>query len=316
LYVQGKSKLNVGVSATGKYGASISGYSATVDGKAYTGATITADVITKSGTITVTGSAKDSRGFGNSASRQITIVPYAAPQITSFSTERQADGTTVLARLVGSVSPVENKNTKAFSITLNGVTKEISAASYSVDNTITFTDVPTDVTLTAEARIADALSTTTKSAVVPTVAVTMDFHHSGTGAAFGKVAEHENTLDVAWDIKYKGGIIADFVIEQGVKDVWTYQKWNSGIAECWCNITTTRTASWSDLQAWGSVMLPFTFVEAPAVTCSGGHYGSAGSYVAYTGSTKGLVESYICCDHAPSDDAPCTFYFQVKGRWK
>jgi hypothetical protein len=156
----------------------------------------------------------------------------------------------------------------------------------------------------------------TKDAVVPTVEVTMDFHRSGKGIALGKVAEHEGVLDVAWDIKYKGAIIGDFVIEQGISDVWTYRKWHSGIAECWCKVSTTRTASWSNLHAWASVALPFTFVEPPVVACSGGHYGSAGSYVMYTGSTTALVESYIGCDRTPSDDSPCTFDFQVKGRWK
>lgn len=316
LYVQGKSRASVALSAGAKYGAVMVDFVTGVDGKNYHGRAFATDVLTKSGTVTVTSTVKDSRGFTGTASQQITVIPYTAPWLASFSAERQADGTTVVAHLKGGVSPVENKNVKAFSVTLNGVTKEISTTAYTVDNTVTFTNVPTDVTLTAEAKIADVFSAVTKDAVIPTVAVTMDFHNSGTGAAFGKVAEHENLLDVAWDIKYKGNIIADFVIEQGVSDVWTYQKWDSGIAECWCKYSTTRTASWSDLQAWASVALPFAFVEAPVVTCSGGQYGSAASYVAYTGSTTELVESYICCDHAPSDSAPCTFYFQVKGRWK
>ena len=25
----------------------------------------------------------------------------------------------------------------------------------------------------------------------------------------------------------------DYVVEQGTSDIWTYRKWNSGIAECW-----------------------------------------------------------------------------------
>lgn len=43
--------------------------------------------------------------------------------------------------------------------------------------------------------------------------------------------------------------IKDFVVESGVTDIWTYQKWYSGIARCSCrlpvntSITTNTTAS-------------------------------------------------------------------------
>lgn len=29
---------------------------------------------------------------------------------------------------------------------------------------------------------------------------------------------------------------SDYVVEQGTSGSWTYRKWNSGIAECWCKI--------------------------------------------------------------------------------
>jgi hypothetical protein len=51
------------------------------------------------------------------------------------------------------------------------------------------------------AKITDSYTHATREFVLPTVAVTMDFHHSGTGIAMGKVAELPNTLDVAWKIK-------------------------------------------------------------------------------------------------------------------
>lgn len=208
LYIQGKSKVDVAISAKGKYNASISSYSTNVDGKTYTAASFTTSVITKSGTITIASTVKDSRGFSGSASQQITVTPYSAPWITSFSVERQTDGTTVIAKLKGGVSPVSNKNSKAFSITLNGETKTIAASGYEVDETVTFTDVPTDTTLTAQATITDAFSSATKTATIPTVAVTMDFHSGGNGVAFGKVAEHENRLDVAWPIVMRKGFAA------------------------------------------------------------------------------------------------------------
>lgn len=46
-----------------------------------------------------------------------------------------------------------------------------------------------------------------------------------------------------------GSGTADRVIEQGTSGIWTYRKWESGIAECWGVITWTVT-SWS---TWGSL---------------------------------------------------------------
>ena len=208
LYVQNKSKLKVNISATGKYGAAISTYFASVAGTMYNASSFTTAPISTSGNISVTGYATDARGFTGFTTQQINVVPYSAPQITSFSVERQADGTTVIAKVKGAASPVENKNTIAVSVTLNGVTKAIDASNYAADGSVTFTDMPTDSTLAAEAKITDAFSTASKNATVPTVDVTMDFHVSGQGVAFGKVAERQWRLESAWPILMTGGFDA------------------------------------------------------------------------------------------------------------
>lgn len=208
LCVQGRSKLDVTISADGKYNADIKSYSASIDGKTYNSNEFTTAAIQASGVINVVGYAKDSRDFTGSATKQITVIPYSVPQITSFIAERQADGTTVIATLQGSVSPIENKNTKSFSVTLNGETQTISAGGYNINETVTFLNVPTDQTLTATARIEDWYTAAEKDTTVPTVAVTIDYHHSGAGVAFGKVAEYENLLDIAWDASIKGTLTA------------------------------------------------------------------------------------------------------------
>lgn len=41
---------------------------------------------------------------------------------------------------------------------------------------------------------------------------------------------------------------ADYIVEQGTSDIWTYRKWNSGISECWGTVSWSIT-SWS---SWGS----------------------------------------------------------------
>ena len=43
---------------------------------------------------------------------------------------------------------------------------------------------------------------------------------------------------------------ADYVIEQGTSGIWTYRKWNSGIAECWGSYTTTGGSSTEGSLYW------------------------------------------------------------------
>jgi hypothetical protein len=200
-YVQGKSTLSVAITASSSYGATIKSYSATVDGKTYTSSSFTTGVLS-SGSKTVAIQITDSRGYGISyVSSAFTVYAYSAPTITEFSLVRQSDGTTVIATVKGSIAAVNNKNGKAITVTLNGVSKTITSSAYTISGTATFTGLSTDTTYTGTAKIQDSYTSVSKSAVVPTVEVTMDFHHSGKGIAMGKVAEKENLLDVAWQIK-------------------------------------------------------------------------------------------------------------------
>lgn len=61
---------------------------------------------------------------------------------------------------------------------------------------------------------------------------------SATGSAVGIKSLpvfHWSESDFAFEVpvKIQGSPITDFVVEQGTTGIWTYRKWNSGIAECW-----------------------------------------------------------------------------------
>lgn len=201
-YVEGKSTATIKVVATSSYGAKIKTLSSTIDGKTYTGAEFVTSVLSK-GDKALSVVATDTRGKTatfNPASFA-TVYEYFNPKITSLTAQRQSDGTTVIATIKGSIASVNNKNAKTITVTLNGVTKTITSDGYTINGSTTFTDVPTDNTFTCTAKITDSYTNATKDVVLPTVAVTMDFHSSGKGIAMGKVAEHENLLDVAWKTK-------------------------------------------------------------------------------------------------------------------
>ena len=85
-----------------------------------------------------------------------------------------------------------------------------------------------------------------------------------------------------------GSTLADYVVEQGTSGIWTYRKWNSGLAECW-GTSPEVTVSSSQWSAWGSVYCasnvipsyyyPITFTAVPvlqityrALSMGGMHY--------------------------------------------
>ena len=87
-YVQGKTRVAVKVSATGKYNATISSYNVVCDGRAYQSSsdTITTDVL-QHGT-NVTCRVTDSRGFTNRAtSDMISIIEYSKPLVVPLGNE-------------------------------------------------------------------------------------------------------------------------------------------------------------------------------------------------------------------------------------
>ena len=48
--------------------------------------------------------------------------------------------------------------------------------------------------------------------------------------------------------------VADYIVEQGTSGIWTYRKWNSGVAECWGRTSISGLTT--------SVNLPFTFADS------------------------------------------------------
>lgn len=87
LYIQGKSKLDVSLSAEGKYGEDIKSYSVQIDGKTYNSQGCTSDVIQSSGKVDVIGYAKDSRGFTGSVKTTIDVIPYSKPLVVPLNGE-------------------------------------------------------------------------------------------------------------------------------------------------------------------------------------------------------------------------------------
>lgn len=115
--------------------------------------------------------------------------------------------------------------------------------------------------------------------------------------------------------------IDDYVVEQGTKQgtggIWTYRKWDSGVAECW--------AYWTLQNASGQrraleIQLPFAFSSTEYnVGISLGQNGStiSGTFGDFDvaanrrHTTTSFIFSWI-----GSEKYSVGFYFDVKGRWK
>ena len=126
VYIQGKSRLNVTLSATGKYGASIQSYSAVVDGKTYNSGNFTSDVVQGSGSVKIVGYAKDSREITGSAEQTINVMEYSKPRVIPFGSDtaiqcyrsdgngkRVGDSTSVWVKAKRSYYDLGGKNTCA-----------------------------------------------------------------------------------------------------------------------------------------------------------------------------------------------------------
>lgn len=87
VYIQGKSRVSVRLSAKGKHSASIKSYWGTMEGKTYNGSPFTSDVIQGSGSVGIVGYAKDSRKFTGAASSQISVMAYSKPLVIPLGSE-------------------------------------------------------------------------------------------------------------------------------------------------------------------------------------------------------------------------------------
>ena len=121
LFVQSYSTLKVMPdTATAKNGASISSYTASCNGVSVsntTGTALTVGKVEKSGSVTVTLSITDSRGYTATVSKTITVIPYSKPKISSVTLRRTNDiEAEMQLKFSGSISAVTVDGTQKNSV--------------------------------------------------------------------------------------------------------------------------------------------------------------------------------------------------------
>lgn len=223
VYVKGKSTLRVVTAAAGYYGSTISSINVLVNGVNHSGNDVTTGVIDVTGTLSVVITVTDSRGRTASTTRSITVYDYHTPIISTFDVKRvnasgEDDDEGEYARISYEtlLASVGNKNSGSMAIyykasnDVNWITAAYEESiSTAVSNSITISGISIDSTYDVRIDLADSFVGSSRSAQIPTAAVVLDFLADGTGVGIGKVAELQNTFDVAWSARFRREIVAD-----------------------------------------------------------------------------------------------------------
>ena len=224
--IQGKSKLLIATSATPKYGAAIEQIKVEVDGGAYYGsftagagvktASVTTATIAASGTIPVTLTVTDSRGYTNTHSMDAAIEPYAPPRIDTFTAKRSPDdsGEDLTAPLSFTISPLANQNTKRYTLRYRPAggawTTAVDSTSY-YTRTITHTAagaLDADLSHEVELTVTDSFGSASKTIPIKTSFELVNYRSTGKGIAFGKVSEMD-AMEIAMAMVMTGALSSD-----------------------------------------------------------------------------------------------------------
>ena len=290
-FVQGKSTLKVTTAAAGSYGSTIKSCVISFDGKTYSGTSVTTSAPSKSGSQTITAKVTDSRGRTASKSITISVQPYAKPAITALRVWRcTADGAAddsgdyVGITYAYTIASVNSKNNASAKLeykrsTASSWSSLLNNSAYSVSTTVypdqeMLSDYQWDIRLT----VTDYFGSTTMTVTLPSAEVLLDLLATGKGIAFGKTAEQEDTVDSAWLMRLRAGLmigndmVMDHVVARGGSGIWTYRKWASGFAECWGNgamqtiaVTSASNGGYISTDRYPAQQFPFPFATVPSI---------------------------------------------------
>ena len=223
-YVQSYSKAQVTfnsgkISTANSYGAGIKSYRVVYDGKDIASPYIT-PTLQRGGTFSVTCYVTDTRDRTQSETLTFTVQEYTSPTVSDITCVRctsggveSDEGTYIYVKATAVYSPLSGANT----ITLRARYKS-SAGSYGSYTALTSgagkvigngAVLPTS-TYVVEITAVDTLGgAAVYTAYIPTAEVFFHGRRGGKGAGLGMYSQHENGLDMAWDIYMNGMKIHD-----------------------------------------------------------------------------------------------------------
>lgn len=222
-YIQGKSKVNVSINASGSSGASVTGYSTTINGQTIPGQSFTTNTISSSGTNYYSVTITDSRGRTATTTGNYSVLAYSDPTISDFRIARcdsngveTNEGNYVKINSTATITSLNNVNSKNFKVEykLHSASTWTTLLTYNSSYTYTLTDSihsgfsssnAYDLRLVAY----DNFSSQTALYELPTAKAVLDFYKDGTGIAIGKVAQTSNLFEVGYNAQINGNLVVN-----------------------------------------------------------------------------------------------------------
>lgn len=241
MYIRGKTAVKADFTAEPKYGTSIKSYALSVNGKTTTGDPATSAVLSTSGSIAVTGTVTDARGFSRVLSQNITVHAYDAPGVAPGTGQNaviceRADANGISSpsgtylRIIAKrrYSSVDGKN----KCTLRYRVKIASASSYGSWVTLladgatedeysgTISDVVPSVTTSYDVQIGVVDTMGTEASItfrIPTDSVSFHIREGGKGAAFFGYSEKDDELTVNGNFRCMNSV---YIGEKSLTDIF------------------------------------------------------------------------------------------------
>lgn len=319
--------------AIAKNHASIVSYSVTCNGVTVSGTGTELEVGSLSGygTISLTVTATDSRGYTVSKTREVNVLQYVPIVFEDYFISR-----------VNMVEVYCNLNLEARFSSVGGLNtvavcryrfKTSDAESYGDWLEITpatgtttavyissdFGNFNADYSYDIEFQIADNFQSDTVTLSLPNGKPLLAFRKEKVGINNPNPA---SALDIAGDLTLNGNAVADYIVEQGVSGIWTYRKWNSGIAECWARFDSSSVAcTQKNSGAYSYYTDPITVTEFPFAFIQGtvrSFYSSQNAQIWYSSYNDSTATSNLHFRVNSTVSVTRSFapHIYVTGQWK
>ena len=220
-HLQGLAKLKITVTPTLAHGSPISSYRTIVNGKTYTTASFTTELIDAYGELTITSTVTDKRGRSGSITKTIVLMPYHKPQFTAFNAVRakmtgsgpvyDSKGNFVHVTFTASSSYLSGLNSASYTISYKKATDpnytQLTTGSIPAENMESWsyghvfqadTSSSYDVQITLFDSVITNEHPTIQKIPVGTAKVFMSWRKDFKGISFGEVAEEDDVFKVAW----------------------------------------------------------------------------------------------------------------------
>ena len=263
--IQGQSYLRLtSVSATAKNGASIASYSITIGGttvSSTSGGTVNIGAVSQSGNLTLSVTAKDTRGYTSSKSVTVTSYAYAYPSLTSYAVGRNSSvNTQIDISASGTFSNIGSN-----SVTLKYKYKKTSAGSYGTETSVTptmsggtfsysATNIATfdeDSSYNFVITISDGIQSAVYNIVVPSFNPLIAYRPNAIG--FGTVPQGTKRVEVANDWS---------LVANGKNNTFAYMPYTWETAGSAGSAGYARIASITAINTWVYGTTTFTVMRA------------------------------------------------------